>query len=360
MKGNIYKTQYGFQVRFGRKLCKHFKTLSDAERFLNYVRVQTDEGIFDIRDHRQNMPLSFSTLAERWLEMKQLKVKRKSFNNLSNYMTKAMRHFRDTNIKTINYGNLEDFLYHSDDIKNLSDKTRSNIKSCLHDFFKWISRREKIPCPDFPDTPFELGTRKITDIATQQDVINEVYRQTYHINPKIWIGIKWLATYPSVRPSELLNIQEKHINRRSGTIVFPHPKEKKPKMIFLDAEDKDLLNRFPITLNQELYFFRHVKGISGVKVDQKFADNYLYKNWRKACKVVGLEGVPLYPGTKHTTATGLSEYCTPEEVKDLTGHVSKAFERYFMNKQGRAKKVTAKLKDLQKNSYQHVINIKGS
>jgi hypothetical protein len=64
MKGRIYPTKYGYQVRFGRKLCKHFKDLGDAERFLNYVRVQTDEGLFDIRDHRKNMPLSFSKLAE--------------------------------------------------------------------------------------------------------------------------------------------------------------------------------------------------------------------------------------------------------------------------------------------------------
>ena len=33
MKGNIYPTKYGYQVRFGRKICRHFKELT---RMLNH------------------------------------------------------------------------------------------------------------------------------------------------------------------------------------------------------------------------------------------------------------------------------------------------------------------------------------
>jgi len=51
-----------------------------------------------------------------------------------------------------------------------------------------------------------------------------------------------------------LNAKEKHINRRAGTIFIPHPKEKTPKMIFLDSEDKELLNRFSEGL-PDLNFF---------------------------------------------------------------------------------------------------------
>jgi len=59
-------------------------------------------------------------------------------------------------------------------------------------------------------------------------------------------------------------------------------------------------------------------------------------------------------GTRHSTATALGQICTPEEVKDATGHTSKAFERYFQNKQARALKVTQKIKEL---SNQPLINI---
>ena len=78
-----------------------------------------------------------------------------------------------------------------------------------------------------------------------------------------------------------MNVKEKHINRLSGTIFIPHPKEKKSKMIFIDSEDKELLNRFSEGL-PDLYFFRHVAGISGVKAGQKFGDNIFYKWWKKA------------------------------------------------------------------------------
>jgi hypothetical protein len=42
MKGRIYPTKSGYQVRFGRKLTRHFKTLLQAERFLTGVRFKVD------------------------------------------------------------------------------------------------------------------------------------------------------------------------------------------------------------------------------------------------------------------------------------------------------------------------------
>ena len=35
----------------------------------------------------------------------------------------------------------------------------------------------------------------------------------------------------------------------------------------------------------------------------------------KACNNLGIKGVDLYGGTKHSTATALSEFLTPEEIK---------------------------------------------
>jgi len=81
----------------------------------------------------------------------------------------------------------------------------------------------------------------------------------------------------------------------------------------------------------------------------------LYKYWKIACSALNIEGVDLYGGTRHSTVTALSEHCSPEEVKGATGHTSKAFERYFQNRQARAKKVTAKIKEIRPN--QHLNNI---
>jgi hypothetical protein len=74
-----------------------------------------------------------------------------------------------------------------DEQDDISDKTKANMKSCLHDFWSWLLARKVITAdqfPSFPKTPFELGWRNITDIPTQQSIIEKVKDLSYHINPK--------------------------------------------------------------------------------------------------------------------------------------------------------------------------------
>ena len=105
-----------------------------------------------------------------------------------------------------------------------------------------------------------------------------------------------------------------------------------------------------------LYYFRHPKGVPGIKPGTKFGVHYLWKYWKKACAELGIDDVDLYGGTRHSTTTALGEVCTPEEIKDATGHASKAFERYFQATASRAKKVTAKIKKIS-GPEQHLNNI---
>jgi len=352
MKGNIYPTRYGYQVRFGEKLCKHFKTLELAERFLTGIRFKVDEGTFDIRDYKSNNPLGFANLIDKWLELKRKTIKPVSYGNIKREVYRAIKGWGNTNVKLLGFAELEDFIYSRDDI---SEKTRAHIKSYLHDFFKWIGDRYDIAMPKFPKVTFELGWRNITDIATQQAIISEIRRISYDINPKIWLGVKWLAIYISVRPGELIRIQEKDINRKAGFIVIPHPKEKQPKIIYLMEDDIELLRQFPTGL-PNLYFFRHQKGNGSAAPGQRFGKDYCYKWWKVACKNLGIEGVDLYGGTRHSTTTALGKVCTPEEIQDATGHASKAFQRYFQDKQGRAVKTTQKIQSL---SNQVLIKVSG-
>jgi hypothetical protein len=261
-------------------------------------------------------------------------------------MNKAIDAWGLMNVKSIGYAEIEDFLY----AQKVSDKTRANIKSCLHDFFTWLKRRKVITIqqfPEFPEIDFELGWRKIVDIETQQKIIAEVKRISYDTNHKVWLGIYWLSVYFSVRPGELLSIKEWQINRRGGFITIPHPKEKRPKIIYLLLDDIKLLNEIPPGL-PELYFFRHVSGISGCKAGQKFGQRYLYKWWKRACGNLGIEGVDLYGGTKHSTITGLSKVLSYEEIKAGSFHsTNKAFDRYFQGKQSKAQMVYSKVKNLQ-------------
>ncbi|MGD9058275.1 MAG: hypothetical protein PVF38_19165 [Desulfobacterales bacterium] len=346
MKGRIYENKGGFVVRFGRDLSKWFKEKAEAERFLTGLRYEVDKGTFDPRDYHPDRPLTFIHLAEQYVDFKKKVLKPRSYSNIKRYMHKAVDAWGYISVKSIGYAEIEDFLY----AQKVSDKTRANMKSCLHDFFSWLKRRRVITLqqfPEFPQIKFELGWRNIVDIETQQAIINEVYRISHAVNPKIWLGIKWLATYISVRPGELLNLKEGHINKTDGFFVIPHPKEKDPKIIYLIDDDIELLNEIPSGL-PDLYFFRHRKGNGAVKPGERFGKDYFYKWWKAACKNLSIEGVDLYGGTRHSTVTALGKELTPEQIKAGSLHkTNKAFERYFQSRQIDAKVVYQKVANLQ-------------
>ena len=65
----------------------------------------------------------------------------------------------------------------------------------------------------------------------------------------------------------------------------------------------------------------------------------------KACKNLGIEGVDLYGGTRHSSAKALRAYRTPEEIKRATMHsTNKAFERYFQIESDDLRKIYSKTK----------------
>ena len=317
-----------FKVIFGRKVCKRFGTYKEAERFLDGLRYEVDKGTFDERDYKSDNPLSFENLAIKWLEYKQIEVRPGSFKNIRGFVNRAIAYWKGRNVKTIQYADLEDFFFSL----QLSDKTKANARSCLHDFWKWLVKRKILKrdqFPEFPEISFELGFRKTIDKETQAQVLEEIKRISYHIDKKIWLGIKWLSTYISIRPLELINIQEKHIDRKAGFLFIPHPKEKKPKLVPLIDDDLEILESIPQGL-PELFFFRHSPGISGCVPGQKFGPRYLYKWWKKACDNLKIEGVDLYGGTRHSSVIALTDFATPEQIKAGTMHTTnKAFERYY-------------------------------
>ena len=306
MKGRIYPTyrrdgqgfvldesgrkiQDGWQVRFGAKIGRHFtlNNLIGAQRYLNFLRYQVDEGVFDPRDHKvKQNPLGLKKLGDKWLSLKKKKIRPRSYANLARYMGYVYDYFgKKTNVKLIQYGGIEDFLYSL----KLSDKTRANIKSCLHDFFSWIQKRERIPAPDMPAISYELEFRNVIDLDTQRTIINTV-KEISTFNPKIFFAIRSLATYLSIRPGELISLKERQVDAKMGALVFPHPKEKRPKIIYLMDSDLDFIKSQPRGL-PDMYFFRHPPGLKGVKAGQRFGPRYLYKWWKKACNELGIEGV---------------------------------------------------------------------
>ena len=73
------------------------------------------------------------------------------------------------------------------------------------------------------------------------------------------------------------------------------------------------------------------------------------KWWMRACANLGIEGVDLYGGTRHSTASALASVLDPSEIKTHgTQHTTnKAFERYFQRKASDSLKVSRAVTGLQ-------------
>ncbi len=258
-----------------RGVSRRFNNYSDASRFLTGLRYKIDEGSFDARDYRKDNPLGFANLIEQWIEIKKKMVKPSTFKVLKPHAYKAINYFGNQNIKEIGYAELENFILSL----NVSDKTRHNVLSVIHDFFVWLRKRRIIEAskfPEFPHVAFELKWRKTVDKETQVAIIEEVKRISYHLDPKIWLGIKWLATYYNVRPGEMVKIKEGEIDLNKGYLFFPDPKEKKPKWSPLIEEDLELLKSMPRGL-PSMSFFRHTKR-PGVVENRQYSD-HVFKDW---------------------------------------------------------------------------------
>ena len=76
----------------------------------------------------------------------------------------------------------------------------------------------------------------------------------------------------------------------------------------------------------------------------------------KACAALGVEGVTLYPGTKHSTVTALGQVLSPEQIKrGGTGHATNAaFERYMLPDMREKLKVRSAVKKLRQPGQQPV------
>ena len=313
-----------FRVHFG-KVKRRFQNYNDAQRFLTGLRFKTDEESFDVRDYSREKPLSFVNLASAWLEVKKETVKPKSYNNLHNYIMKAIDAWGDRNVKDIGFAEIEDFLI--DQGRNLSSKTVANMKSAFHDFFQWLIRREVITrSPNFPQIKVKMGFRKIIGKKSQLEILDELNR----IAPfKVWLGIKWLCTYISIRPGELVKIREQDIDLENKYIYIHHSKTFETKPVPILDEDVELAIQAGLSFPRS-YFFRHDQGKSGVKLGRVYGEKYFYKWWKKACENLGIKDVDMYGGTRHSSVVALREHFSPEQIKQGTMHqTNKAFERYF-------------------------------
>ncbi len=345
-----------FIVKFPGKIYKTFTNLDEAEQLLNYLRYEKgDRGErFNPLDYKDERPNSFSSLATSYLERKKGK---RSFRKIRAIMDRACGVFGDMNLKDITSAQIDDYLFYlkRQDGGVMSDKTRSNHCSQLHDFWNWCCHTRRAVTlaefPVFPKIDFELGYRKITTWEIQEKVIAKVKDLTYSTNPKIWLAIDMLATYTALRPDDLLRVNEEDLTD-TGWLIIRNPTKikNKTKKIRLHPDHinewRKIAEIYPGL--PETPFFRHTVTIRRSKQGMVFGKNYLSKVWTKAAKEVGLIGVSLYPGTKHTTATATAELLGEEKAEKASGLTNKAFKRYCQTENKDAFDVVSEIRKVKK------------
>ena len=322
-------------VKFGRNHKKRFTSYKLAMKWVNHLRHEKDEreNLFDIQDYGIQRPKSFKALAPQYLEEKREKG-RKSIRKIEYFIECAEAHFGNTNLRDIDDVALDAYL------RSVPGgmKTRRNHQIQLHDFWTWALRKKKAltlaEMPVFEPIEFKLGYRKTTTWEIQRKVIDKVKEQTHGDNPRLWLAIDMLATYTELRPDDLRRIREGDYRDGFVTVYDPTKSERKGTpwiTIKLIDEHRDaweeMRDKFPAI--STMPFFRHHKGRCLAKPGDVFGKYYLSRVWKRAAEEVGLKGVTLYPGTRHTTVTETARAFGSDDARKASGHrTNKAFERY--------------------------------
>lgn len=329
-----------FIVRFGRSIKKRFSDYAEASRFLNGLRFKTDEGSFDSREYQSGDPLGFSTLASQYIALREREHQRGllakgTMNAIRNELGKAMAHFGVMSVKHVRMPALQEFLF---SFEGLSSKSLHNMRTNLHAFWQWMVDSDIIASADMPKFPvveFELGWRKTVSKSIQDSILDEVYNLTMPLAPRVYLAIRWLSIYVSIRPSELLKLTESSVDYDGGRlIVSQHKTAKKikaPKVVPLLNYDLEFLRSLPRSLDRSAPLFRHDYAYnSNLKPNTPFGAKILYRYWKRACENLGIEGVDLYGGTRHSTMQFYREHMSTEDVLRLSAHTtSKAGLRYL-------------------------------
>jgi len=309
-----------FRVKY-QELCRRFTSYKEAQAVLFLWRGKSSEGTFDAREYRENRPLAISSMGKKFVEMKEVSLRPKTLENYQRYFTEAETFFDDIVITRIGFAELEDYHYHL--TKKFAPATSQAAFKALLTLLRWAKKRKEISdIPEIPERFYQIPMRKVLTKQSQAAVLNRIFERWGNRDRRVCIGIQLLATYPKIRPRELRDVKEKHLDLNAGIMVIENPKAAhEPKFVRLLPEDIEMIKTLPRGF-PEMYFLRYER------TGRRFGPNRLTTVWLKACRDLGISGVCLYSGTKHSTVSDLAKIHPSRLLEKAAGISERALRRY--------------------------------
>lgn len=220
-------------------------------------------------------------------------------------------YWRDEHIHEVTFKRLEQ--WRTDLGKRVGPKTARNVLGEFHRFLKWLVRCGDLErVPEFPEIRYERKAPKILFPDEQRAVLDAIAFEHRGV---------FLAMAHTLRPGEArgANLDDWiprqraiHVRRACKGLEAAAPvlgaKESNWRLV---GADDDLAGWIDYRLGRATAAEKLRR--SGVPLfpnwrapaSGRWSHAAITWEWQRACKIAGVEGVSVYPGTKHSTSTDL-------------------------------------------------------
>jgi len=278
-----------------------------AEKQLDRIRTEIDEGYFNPKHWKHGNPLWVKSYAPEWL--KSINI---SQNTMRGYKSAVFNYIipflSDKDLRRITHKDIVQL--HS--WIPLTDKGKYNVVNVLKAMMRYAWRSEEIPrVPPFPKLSYQYPEIKALDFEQQKLILSKIPE---HDRP---IFIFMMES--GCRPGEARSLQKDCIKENeilikrafSDNKLKETTKTKRIRYVPITERMRNILDCSKLYLSQFIFLNKNRKPYSA---------NSLPLIWKKACQEANIE-IRLYNATRHSWGCQIADMGYPLDViQDQLGH----------------------------------------
>ena len=299
-----------------------------ADRILTKIRAEKDAGTFDPSRYvsQKLKPLRFRNWSESWLQKKEIEVQRglkapSYIKVVRVYVRKLQDFYGDNDIRDIGSKAVNELYLSLSASPKYTKNIMDGFEKMLRDAYDWgdIGVMPKFPKVDVPETEI-----KIISLYTQDAIIRNISDQMDRT------FILFLARL-MLRPCEPRALYWEDVDFKRHNVIIrrhfslnkirPATKSRNVKILPLDVELEQALQFLPSHLTSPFVFWK--------RNGHPFSESWARRIWRKVSQEMGVD-IPLYSGTKHSSATALADREGVDMAQEFLGHTNRATTKKYV------------------------------